>query len=130
MKKLRPIFFAAFCLLTVCFLSCSRKSDPQAATSAPMVAVLEAAKKSDVKMFMNAYSERIRNDTGQGDWDRNLKEAQARINATFGDFQLSDFTFSFEGDAVKGKLAVSFKGNKQFEFDVVKENDAWKLDEH
>ena len=97
--------------------------------TAPMTAMLKAAKNSDVKMFKEAYSKRIREDDGQNDWGKNLKEAQATLKEKFGDYQLSDFTFSFEGDELKGKLAVSFKNNRQVELTIVKEDGAWRLDE-
>ncbi len=56
------------------------------------------------------------------------KAIGARISR-FGDYQLSDFTFSFEGDDLKGKLALSFKNNRQVELAIVKEDGTWSLDE-
>ena len=94
-----------------------------------MVAILEAAKDSDAKKFKGAYSERIQAEDRQKDWGQNLKEAQATMKEKFGDYQLSDFAFSFAGDDLKGKLAVLFKDTKQFELAIVKEDGAWKLDE-
>ena len=129
MKASRPIVFATLFSLTVSLFSCSQPNSPDSAMSAPMTAMLKAAKNSDVKMFKEAYSKRIREDDGQSDWGKNLKEAQATSKEKFGDYQLSDFTFSFEGDDRKGKLAVSFKNNKQVELAIVKEDGTWRLDE-
>ena len=94
-----------------------------------MIAILEAAKHSDTTQFREAYSSRIRQESGQPDWSKNLQEAQTTLKEKFGNYRLSDFEFSFEGDEQKGKLGVSFKGKHQFAIAVVKEGGAWKLDE-
>ena len=83
----------------------------------------------DVTAFKNAYSKRIREDKDQGDWEKNLKEAQAAMKKQFGDFQLKDFGFKFEGDKVKGKVALSHKGKEMFPLAVIKEGGNWKVDE-
>jgi hypothetical protein len=94
-----------------------------------MLAILKAAKSADVTMFGDAYSARIHQEDQHSDWGKNLREAQATMKQKFGDYQITDFTFSFAGDASKGKLEVIFKGKAQFAIAVVKENGAWKLDE-
>ena len=91
--------------------------------------MLEAAKHSDTTQFREAYSLSIRQDSGQQDWNKNLQEAQTTIKKKFGDYHLSDFAFSFEGDDQRGKLGISFKGKQQFAIAVVKEDGAWRLDE-
>jgi hypothetical protein len=98
-------------------------------TSVPMIAILEAAKHSDITQFREAYSSRIRQDSGQQDWSKNLQAAQATLREKFGDYQLNDFTFSFEGDDQKGKLGTSYKVKQQFVIAVVKEEGYWRLDE-
>lgn len=94
-----------------------------------MVAILKAAKSADATMFRDAYSTRIRQEDQQSDWGKNLKEAQVNMKEKFGDYQVTDFTFSFAGDDAKGKLEVTFKGKAQFALAVVKEGGVWKLDE-
>jgi len=94
-----------------------------------MIAILEAAKHSDPTKFSEAYSSRIRQDSGRPDWSKNLQEAQTTLKEKFGDYRLSDFRFVFEGDEQKGKLGISFKGKYQFAIAVVKEGGAWRLDE-
>jgi hypothetical protein len=79
-----------------------------------MVAILKAAKSSDATMFRDAYSARIHQEDQHSDWGKNLQEAQATMNKKFGDYQITDFTFSFAGDDAKGKLEVTFKGKAQF----------------
>jgi hypothetical protein len=94
-----------------------------------MVAILEAAKNSNIRMFKEAYSKRIQQEDQQSDWAKNLQDAKATMNQKFGDYQLSDFKFTFEGDEVKGKLDVTFKGTQQFALAIVREDGVWKLDE-
>jgi hypothetical protein len=96
---------------------------------APVIAVLKAAKDSDVAGFKNAYSKEIREDKGQGDWKQNLKEAQVNMNKLFGDYQLSDFSFTFAGNSEKGKVTLSHKGREAFPLNVIKEGNSWKVDE-
>ena len=94
-----------------------------------MIAVLEAAKHSDTIEFKAAYSSRIQLESGQQDWSKNLREAQTTLKEKFGDYQLNDFAFAFEGDEQKGKLGIFFKSKPQFTIAVVKEAGAWRLDE-
>ncbi len=72
---------------------------------------------------------RIRQDSEQQDWSKNLQEAQATLSEKFGDYRLSDFAFAFAGDDQKGKLGISFKGEQQFAIAIVKEDLGWRLDE-
>ena len=94
-----------------------------------MVAVIEATKRGDATMFRDAYSARIRREDQGSDWEKHLREAQATLKEKFGDCQITDFTFSFDGDDTNGTLQVSFKGKWEFVLAVVKEGGAWKLDE-
>ena len=94
-----------------------------------MIAMLEAAKHSDTTQFREAYCSRIVQESGQQNWSKNLQEAQTTLKKKFGDYQLSDFAFSFEGDDLKGKLDISFKGKQQFAIAIVKEREGWRLDE-
>jgi hypothetical protein len=97
--------------------------------AAPVIAMLKAAKDTDVAGFKNAYSKEIREDKGQGDWKKNLQEAQVNMNKLFGDYQLRDFSFTFAGDRGKGKVTLSHKGREAFPLNVIKEGDTWKIDE-
>jgi hypothetical protein len=101
------------------------KSPPEAA---PVIAVLKAVKHSDVKAFKNAYSQRIREDKSQGDWNKNLKEAQDNLKKIYGDYRLGDFTFTFDGDKDMGKVSFTHKNGKQLDLDVIKEDGKWKVD--
>ena len=62
-----------------------------------------------------------------GDWEKNLKEAQANLKERFGDYELIDFSFTFVGDKEQGKVTLSHKGKEVFPLYVIKEGDEWKL---
>ena|SRR5580765_2403606 len=122
-----------FCLGLFGFvMSCSVVCAQEVTTpreAAPVIALLKAAKDSDVVGFRNAYSKEIREDKGQGDWQKNLKEAQVNMNKLFGDYQVRDFSFTFAGDSEKGKVTLSHKGREAFPLKVIKEGNTWKVDE-
>ena len=50
-------------------------------------------------------------------------------NKLFGDYQFSDFSFTFAGDSGRGKVTLSHKGREAFPLNVIKEGDTWKIDE-
>ena len=50
-------------------------------------------------------------------------------NKLFGDYQFSDFSFTFAGDSERGNVTLSHKGREAFPLNVIKEGDAWKIDE-
>lgn len=102
------------------------KTPPEAA---PVIAVLKAAKGSNIAGFKNAYSKRIREDKDQGDWEKNLKEAQVNMKKLFGDYRLNDFSFTFSGDREIGKVTLVHKGKEAFPLNVIKEGEKWKVDE-
>ena len=52
----------------------------------------------------------MREDKSQGDWNKNLKEAQVNMNKLFGNYQVSEFSFTFAGDGQKGKVTLFHKG--------------------
>jgi hypothetical protein len=99
------------------------------AEAAPVIAVLKAVQGADVAGFMNAYSREIREDKSQGDWQKNLKEAQVNMKRLFGVYQLDDFSFTFDGNREKGKVTLSHKGKEAFPLNVIKEGNEWKVDE-
>src|SRR5579862_7034075 len=79
------------------------RDDKSPSEAAPIIEMLKAAKASDSKAFKNSYCERIRDDKGQGDWDRNMKQAIGNLKKAYGDYKLEEFTFKFVGDANDGK---------------------------
>ena len=105
------------------------QKDKSPREAAPLIAVLKAIRTSDLKAFKDAYSEPIRTDPNQGDWEENLKDAQGNLKKLYGDYELKDFAFTFAGDADKGRVSISYKGKKSLALEVIKEAGEWKLNE-
>lgn len=97
--------------------------------AAPVIGMLKAVKANDVSGFKNAYSKRIREDKEQGNWDKNLKEAQAGLKKLYGEYDLKEFTFTFTGDKEKGGVSITHKGKKSIDLGVIKEGKDWKIDQ-
>jgi len=97
-------------------------------TDAPLIAMLNAVKASDLNGFRNAYSKRIRSDAKQDDWENNLKEARGNLKRMYGDYKLEEFAFAFTGDEERGKVSMSHKGKKPIVLAIVKEDGQWKID--
>ncbi len=104
------------------------QQDNVAREATPVIALLNAVKASDLRGFRNAYSKRIREDSEQGDWESNFKEAQENIKKMYGDYQLDEFAFTFTGDKERGKVSISHKGKESITLAVVKEDGQWKVD--
>lgn len=105
------------------------KKEKLSPEAAPLIAVLKAVKVADAAAFKNAYSQRIREDKMQGDWEQNISMAQANLKKMFGEYNLTDFSFTFAGDKQTGKVSLSHKGQAAVTLAVIKEGDEWKLDE-
>ena len=105
-----------------------RQQDKAPREHAPVIALLNAVKASDLNGFRNAYSKRIREDAEQGDWESNFKEAQENLKRMYGNYQLEEFTFTFTGDKDRGKVSVSHKGKEPIALAVIKEDGRWKMD--
>ena len=113
-------------------LFCSRVCEGEEISppeAAPLIAVLQAAKASDVANFKEAYSRRIREDTEQGDWESNLKEARANLERRYGDYAINEFGFTFAGDKENGTISLKHKGKESLSLKVINEGGGWKLDE-
>lgn len=121
------VFRGLFVVMSCSVLCAQEVKTPREA--APVIAVLKAVKDSDVAGFRNAYSKEIREDKGQENWEKNLKEARVNMNKLFGDYQLTDFSFTFAGDSERGKVTLSHKGREAFPLKVIREGDTWKVDE-
>src|SRR6185295_6143552 len=107
------VCWGLFGFVMCCSIVCAQEvKTPREA--APVIAMLKAAKDSDVAGFKNAYSKDIQEDKGQGDWKKNLTEAQVNMKKLFGDYQLSDFSFTFAGGSEKGKVTLFHKGREAF----------------
>jgi hypothetical protein len=119
-----------------CFESarCAREKAPSAGRSHDRSA---KGSEGDAAALRDAHSKRLReNAEGKdgirqiGNWEDSVREARSNLSRLYGDYRIEDFTFTYAGDDTHGKLTVSHEKQKSFEFKVVLEGDAWKLDSH
>jgi hypothetical protein len=110
-------------------LCCSAASAQEVTTSpqaAPIIAVLKAAKASDVVGFKNAYSIKIQEDTSLN-WQHHMQQCHAEMQKKFGDYRLADFTYKFVGGSEMGDVTAYYMGNMALNLQVSREGDAWKV---
>jgi hypothetical protein len=58
-----------------------------------------------------------------------LKTYQQVFKKEFGDYQLEDFAFTIAGEEGKGTVSITHKRKRLPGLRVIKEKDAWKVDE-
>lgn len=78
------LFFCLFGWVVLRTLHAQEVVEPQQA--APVINLLMGAKNSDAVAFKTAYSVKIRDDKQQGDWEKNLKKAQANLKKMYGEY--------------------------------------------
>ena len=104
---------------------------PQQATevpqSAPFCNMLEAARLSQDARFFECYSSNVRHLEPDPSV---FAEAQKNLIFQYGNWQVSDFHFTYEGDETRGVLNVFFKNSRNVTLPVVNENGQWKIDTH
>lgn len=94
-----------------------------------MLALLLAAREQDLELFKSAYSMPLRVRLDRLGWERMLRHYGQSFRRQFGDYSLDDFECSFEGDEARGQVTIVFKGQPLPPLSVVREGEAWKLDQ-
>jgi len=125
----RATVLATVAGLSVLLGGCGQADDDTPREASPVIAMLKAAKASDLDGFRSAYCRRIREDPEQGDWEKNLTQAQASLKRMYGEYQIKEFAFTFTGDEKKGKVAVSHQGKESIVLDVINEDGHWKINQ-
>lgn len=96
--------------------------------STPFENVLISMKSDSVRLFMSCFTKSIVGDENDEKiWAKRLNEGKEKFKTQFGQFNLTDFTYTF--DKIESKLIIYYKDEEQFKMRVVKENAIWKLDE-
>jgi len=114
------------------FRAYERKHKKSAAISPqvkPIADWLDSIKVSNLQLFKSVYSEKMKASLEKRGWDKVLKEYQDSCEKAFGDYDLTDFRFSFEGDDKSGAVKITFKGEQLPPLSVTKENNKWKINE-
>jgi hypothetical protein len=114
------------------FAAYERKQKKSAAISPqvkPIADWLDSIKASNLQLFKSVYSEKMKAGLEKRGWDKVLKEYQDSCEKAFGDYDLADFGFSFEGDDKAGAVEITFKDKQLPPLSVTKENNKWKINE-
>jgi len=114
------------------FLAYERKQERSAEIppqAKPVVNWLQAMKTSNLELFKSVYSQRMQARFENQGWNESFSKYQHLCRVEFGDFELTDFWFSFEGDEQAGKVKITFKDRLLPPLDVIKDNDEWKINE-
>ena len=80
---------------------------------------------SNINEFKSCYTQKIREDKTQNNWQKNIDEAKISMKRKFGAIDLKDFTFKF--NKKESKLGVFFKKKLAFWTRVASENGEWKI---
>jgi hypothetical protein len=98
----------------------------------PVLNWLKAAKNSDPDLLKNVFSERMVKTfkTNDKSWPELLNIYQKVFKDKFGEYDLNDFSFIFEGGSKKGNVII-FKetGSSGLPVYVIKEKKQWKVNE-
>jgi len=95
--------------------------------SAPFCNMLEAARLNQDARFFQSFSSKVMHLDPD---PSTFPEAQKNLRYTYGNWNLSDFHFTYEGGETNGVLNVFYKNRRDVSLPVVQENGQWKLDSH
>ena len=82
---------------------------------------------NDADLLRTAYSERLQGTSES--WPKRLKDYQQEIQDAWGEASVYDFGFPYSGDDQEGEVEVLWKEEEYRTIKIVREGDAWKLDE-
>ena len=90
---------------------------------------IRSVKRGNLGAYKVAHSERMRKMYEKSGWEKGLKAHQAAFQKAFGDYTLGDFKYTFEGNAQRGRVKVSFRGTPMANMTLVNEKGRWRIDE-
>ena len=95
----------------------------------PVFTWLQAVKIGDEELLILVFSERMKRILEEDGWNYMLKQYQEVFRDDFGDYEMDEFTFEFNGDMNKGEVFMIHKEVKNGGLRVIKEEGSWKVDE-
>ena len=128
MKRLPPLALLVLlgCSVPPQAVPVRRAIPPQAV---PVGNWAEACTTSDVELLKTVFSSRMRTVFAKAGWEETLKTYVKLFAEDFGDYDLADFEYGYEGDDAHGEVLVSFQGKRHGRLRVIKEDGAGKIDE-
>jgi len=94
---------------------------------------LKAVKTGDAGLLEAAYTARLRNSLSAKGWKVLVKEGRQALREEdgLGEYEMKDFSYSFEGSDKKGRVHIRFRGrHTDLSFAVRLEDGEWRVDEH
>lgn len=125
---MRKNFFPAIlfsCLLTACF-TIYEEITPQQQLG---IDLATSIKQGDKEQFKKLFSQNQLRQLIDDGLENNFVTYQQFFFDRYGNYQLSDFSFNFQGASNSGKLYFFFKGKRKGEKDIVWENGRWVFSE-
>jgi hypothetical protein len=89
---------------------------------------LKAVLNDDVKLLEEAFSERVRNESDDAIWAERLAAYQADLDSAYGEYEYREFGSSYTAGGNDGELRIHHKDEENRTFQIVNENDGWKID--
>ena len=102
----------------------------------PVADWIKAVLKDDIGLYRTVWSSELfvregvdAGDLADEDWQEALDFHKETFESVFGEYDLADFSFRYEGDEKKGAVIVKFKDMEPDKLQVVKDGLEWKLNE-
>lgn len=102
---------------------------PLPAQAQPVREWLGAVRELDIERLRSVFAARLRDEFDKEGWDAVLDRYATLWGEKFGLYTLDDFQYTFEGDADSGTVGLTFRGKPLPPVQVVREGDAWKVNE-
>jgi len=99
----------------------------------PVIAWLKSVQTADVDLYKTVWSDKmlrtVPKEKEAETWMRNLQTHRDLFAKAFGEYKISDFAFTFEGEETRGRIIMEYKGRilSNMKIDVVKEESGWKV---
>ena len=119
-----------FFICTSCGTTLESKHKPIIPEAKPVSDFFSASKTGDIALIKSAYSENMKNRIGSSDeeWKAFTKKYQDYWPAFFGEYDLNNLHYRFEGNDSKGIIYVTYKVELPGLM-VIKEKSGWKINE-
>ena len=105
------------------------RPDTVCAQARPVHDWFRAVKALDVDALQRVFSVRLRDEFAKEGWDEVLSRYAAVWAEQLGPYELVHLTYTYLGDAHAGTVRTTFRGKPLPPVPVVREGDAWKVNQ-
>jgi len=122
-------------VLLLCIGLCGTAAEPDkpgpTAQQRTFLVWTKAINDLDLEAFKAFYSRNMQEKMAKQGWRETLKKYKTELDERYGDCRPEDFTFTFQpGEKAEGTLRITFKGKDSSSLKMIKEDDAWKINEY